>query len=176
MNNTEPAAQGMVTILLSPQMLRDLQFCNQKWKVDGEPVFSQRSAISTAEVILKRPGQARGHFPSSVGNPKGGVSGREWVTWKWDPTSPEGSNLPVKSLQLLPTHPVRALPLVSSQLTETRGEQGPAFLPQLSFPTPSSVPSSGGCHGQAGRSRTASHLLLGLVKIPTGFLQERTRC
>lgn len=35
----EPVAQGMVTILLLPQMLRDLQFYNQKREVDGEPVF-----------------------------------------------------------------------------------------------------------------------------------------
>lgn len=77
-----------------------------------------------AEVFLKCSEQAWGHLPlvpSSVGLPKSDVSGREGVTWRWDPACPEGSNLPVKSVQLLPTHPVRALALVSPQLTGIRG-------------------------------------------------------
>lgn len=37
----EPAAQGMVAVLLSPQMLTDLSFFNQKCKADGGPVFVQ---------------------------------------------------------------------------------------------------------------------------------------
>lgn len=128
--------------------------------MENQCLFSQRSTISAAEVFKKCLEQARGHLPlvpSSAGLPKGGVSGREGVTWRWDPACPEGSNLPGKSLQLLPTHPVRALPLVSPQLTRVKGELSSAFLPQLSIPTPSSAPSYGVCHGQAGRSGIASH-------------------
>lgn len=128
--------------------------------MENQYLFSKRSTISMAEVFLKCSEQAWGHLPlvpSSVGLPKSDVSGREGVTWRWDPACPEGSNLPVKSVQLLPTHPVRALALVSPQLTGIRGEQSPAFLPQLSIPTSSSAPSSGVCHDQAGR-RQNCHL------------------
>lgn len=94
-------------------------------------MFSQSRAVSTAEFVLKWPEEARGHLPvvpSSLGLPQGGVSGRDGVTWRWDPQSAEGSNPPAKALQPLPTHPARALPLRSPQLIGIKGERSSAFL------------------------------------------------
>lgn len=68
---------------------------------------------------------------------------------------------------------MRALPLVSPLFTGIRGEQGPAFLLQLGISTSSSLLSSGVCHGRARGSRTASPVLLGLVRIPTGCSNRR---
>lgn len=56
------------------------------------------------------------------------MSGREGVTWRWDPACADDSNPPTQGLHPLPTHPVRASPLVSPQLTGIKGEQSPAFL------------------------------------------------
>lgn len=85
--------------------------------MEDQCVFSQCSTASAADFAFQWPEEARGHLPlvpSSVGLPHGDVSAREGVTWRWDLSCAEGSNLPSKDLQPLTTHPERALPLLST--------------------------------------------------------------
>lgn len=122
--------------------------------MEDQCLLSQSNTVSTVQFVLKWPEEARGHLPlvpSSVGLPQSSVSGREGVTWRWDPACAEGSNTPAKGLQPLPTQ--RGLCPCSPQ--SSQGSKASEALsspsPQLSIPTSSSAPGSGGCHSQAGR-------------------------
>lgn len=68
--NSPLTTDAPVSLLMTAKLMED------------QCLFSQSSAISTLEFVLKWPEKARGHLPlvpSSGGLPQGGVSGREGV-------------------------------------------------------------------------------------------------